>query len=80
MALQSSEPPNGSASANDVVARKPIAKACAALPDMRQSQQGAGRQKAMAEAAFSAAERALDNQRIGALQVGVVAICTLIQM
>jgi len=34
----------------------------------------------MAEAAFSATERALENQRIGALQIGVVAICTLIQM
>jgi MFS transporter, AAHS family, 4-hydroxybenzoate transporter len=34
----------------------------------------------MAEAAFSATERALENQRIRALQIGVVAICTLIQM
>jgi AAHS family 4-hydroxybenzoate transporter-like MFS transporter len=34
----------------------------------------------MAEAAFSATERALENQRIGVLQIGVVAICTLIQM
>ncbi len=34
----------------------------------------------MAEAAFSATESALENQRIGALQIGVVAICTLIQM
>ena len=34
----------------------------------------------MAEGAFSATERALENQRIGALQIGVVAICTLIQM
>ena len=34
----------------------------------------------MAEAAFSATERALENQRVGALQIGVVAICTLIQM
>jgi MFS transporter, AAHS family, 4-hydroxybenzoate transporter len=34
----------------------------------------------MAQAAFSAIESALENQRIGALQIGVVAICTLIQM
>ncbi len=34
----------------------------------------------MAEAAFSATETALENQRIGALQIGVIAICTLIQM
>ncbi|HYZ42568.1 MAG TPA: MFS transporter [Stellaceae bacterium] len=34
----------------------------------------------MAEAAFSATEQALENQRIGALQIRVVAICTLIQM
>ena len=34
----------------------------------------------MAEASFSATERALENQRIGALQIGVVAICVLIQM
>jgi AAHS family 4-hydroxybenzoate transporter-like MFS transporter len=34
----------------------------------------------MAEATFSATERALQNQRIGALQIGVVAIFTLIQM
>jgi AAHS family 4-hydroxybenzoate transporter-like MFS transporter len=34
----------------------------------------------MAEAALSATESALENQRIGALQIGVVAICTLIQM
>jgi len=34
----------------------------------------------MAEAAFSATETALENQRIGALQIGVVALCTLIQM
>jgi MFS transporter, AAHS family, 4-hydroxybenzoate transporter len=34
----------------------------------------------MAEAAFSATESALENQRIGALQIGVVASCTLIQM
>jgi hypothetical protein len=34
----------------------------------------------MAEAAFSATERALEDQRVGALQIGVVAICTLIQM
>ena len=34
----------------------------------------------MAEGAFSATERAIENQRIGALQIGVVAICTLIQM
>jgi len=34
----------------------------------------------MAEAAFSATERALENQRVGPLQIGVVAICTLIQM
>ena len=34
----------------------------------------------MAEATFSATETALENQRLGALQIGVVAICTLIQM
>ena len=34
----------------------------------------------MAEAAFSATETALENQRIGALQIGVVALCMLIQM
>jgi len=34
----------------------------------------------MAETAFSATETALENQRIGALQIGVVAICMLIQM
>jgi MFS transporter, AAHS family, 4-hydroxybenzoate transporter len=33
----------------------------------------------MAEAAFSATASALENQQIGALQIGVVAICTLIQ-
>jgi AAHS family 4-hydroxybenzoate transporter-like MFS transporter len=34
----------------------------------------------MAEIAASAAERALENQRIGALQIRVVALCTLIQI
>src|SRR5215471_12991142 len=34
----------------------------------------------MAEAVLSATERALENQRIGGLQLRVVAICTLIQM
>jgi MFS transporter, AAHS family, 4-hydroxybenzoate transporter len=34
----------------------------------------------MAEAYVSVTENALENQRIGALQIGVVAICTLIQM
>ncbi len=34
----------------------------------------------MAESAFSATETALENQRVGTLQIGVVAICTLIQM
>jgi MFS family permease len=34
----------------------------------------------MVEAASSALESALENQRIGALQISVVAICTLIQM
>jgi MFS transporter, AAHS family, 4-hydroxybenzoate transporter len=34
----------------------------------------------MAEAAFSVTERTLENQRVGALQIGVVALCTLIQM
>ena len=34
----------------------------------------------MADAALSATESALENQRIGALQIGVVAICMLIQM
>src|SRR5215468_10882924 len=34
----------------------------------------------MAEAVFSATESALENQRIGPLQIRVAAICTLIQM
>jgi hypothetical protein len=34
----------------------------------------------MAEAALPAVESAIENQRIGALQIRVVAICTLIQM
>ena len=34
----------------------------------------------MAETAFSATERALENQRIGSLQISVVALCSLIQM
>ena len=34
----------------------------------------------MAEAAFSATERALENQRLGALQIRVAALCALIQM
>jgi AAHS family 4-hydroxybenzoate transporter-like MFS transporter len=34
----------------------------------------------MAETALSATESAIENQRIGALQIRVVAICTLIQM
>jgi MFS family permease len=50
------------------------------LPNVRQSEEGTGRKNALAEAAFSDTESALENQRIGALQIGVVAICTLIQM
>jgi hypothetical protein len=50
------------------------------LPNVRQSEEGTGRKNAMAEAAFSATESALENQRIGALQIGGVAICTMIQM
>src|SRR5205823_11290312 len=34
----------------------------------------------MAEAALSATEAALENQRIGPLQIRVAAICTLVQM
>ena len=34
----------------------------------------------MADAALSATESALENQRIGALQIRVVAICSLIQI
>ena len=34
----------------------------------------------MAEASLSATEAALENQRIGPLQIRVAAICTLIQM
>jgi MFS transporter, AAHS family, 4-hydroxybenzoate transporter len=34
----------------------------------------------MAEASLSAAEAALENQQLGALQIRVVAICTLVQM
>lgn len=34
----------------------------------------------MSESVSSGAKTALENQRIGALQIGVVAICTLIQM
>ena len=34
----------------------------------------------MADAAQSATEAALENQRIGALQIRVVAICSLIQI
>src|SRR6516225_2509075 len=41
---------------------------------------GRGGKNTMAETAFSATERALENQRIGALQIGVVALCMLIQM
>src|ERR1700732_4282718 len=33
----------------------------------------------MSESVSSGAETALENQRIGALQIGVVAICTLIE-
>src|SRR5215831_21107289 len=49
-------------------------------PNVRQSDEGTGRNGTMAETAFSATETALENQRIGALQIGVVAICMLIQM
>jgi hypothetical protein len=34
----------------------------------------------MAETAISATERALENQRIGPLQIRVAALCTLIQI
>ena len=34
----------------------------------------------MAETSFSATEQALENQRLGGLQIRVVAICGLIQM
>src|SRR4051812_26108394 len=39
-----------------------------------------GRRQKMAEVSLSATETALENQKIGALQIRVVVICTLIQM
>src|SRR5438445_2419800 len=41
---------------------------------------GSKRETAMAEAALSATETALENQRIGPLQIRVAALCTLIQI
>jgi AAHS family 4-hydroxybenzoate transporter-like MFS transporter len=47
---------------------------------MQQTWQGGKGKAAMAEAALSATETALENQRIGPLQIRVAAICTLVQM
>src|SRR5271169_6383558 len=48
---------------------------------MQETERGGRREKTvMAETVFSATERALENQRIGPLQIRVAAICTLVQM
>src|SRR5260370_8891330 len=47
---------------------------------MQQSSQGGRGKAAMTEAALSATEKALENQRIGGLQIRVAALCTLIQI
>src|SRR4029077_18383395 len=53
---------------------------CAVLPNVRQREEGEGRHNSMAETVFSATESALENQRIGGLQIRVAALCTLIQI
>src|SRR5262249_48997081 len=52
---------------------------CAVVPNVRQSER-TGRSGRMAEAIFSATETALENQRIGGLQIRVAALCALIQV
>ena len=54
--------------------------ACTALPNVLQTWQGGKGKAAMAEATPSATETALENQRIGGLQIRVALICGLIQM
>src|ERR1700754_4053134 len=55
--------------------------ACAAFGNMQETGRGGPNGKtAMAEAGLSATETALENQRIGGLQIRVAALCTLIQI
>src|SRR5262249_52451065 len=49
-------------------------------PGRATEQKGPGRSKRMAEAIISATESALENQRIGGLQIRVAALCALIQI
>src|SRR6516164_6582724 len=53
---------------------------CGVAERATERRRGWGGKNTMAETAFSATERALENQRIGALQIGVAALCMLIQM
>ena len=60
--------------------RTPFVQACTGFPIMQQSGWEARKEAAMAEAALSATERAIENQKIGGLQMRVAALCTLIQI
>src|SRR3981189_3417321 len=55
------------------------ANSCACWPD-RRTQEQRGKEEEMAEATLPSAESALENQRIGPLQLRVAALCTLIQI
>src|SRR5260370_617824 len=55
------------------------ANSCACWPD-RRTQEQRGKEEEMAEAVLSSTETALENQRIGPLQLRVAALCTLIQV
>src|SRR3981189_2797640 len=55
------------------------ANSCACLADLC-TQEQRGKEEEMAEATLSSAEAALENQRIGPLQLRVAALCTLIQI
>src|SRR5271166_953617 len=85
-ALPPSEPPIALSGEVDVVPLSRRAKDCRyqrlARPcrTCNRANRETRRRKTMADAAFSATERALENQRIGPLQLRVAALCTLIQI
>ena len=62
--------------------RRPTTMLARHRPACKGSSQGSNtrREANMAETAFSAAETALENQRIGGLQIRVAALCTLVQI
>jgi AAHS family 4-hydroxybenzoate transporter-like MFS transporter len=57
-----------------------LIRACAGFSNMQQSGRGGRKEDAMAEAVLSATESALENQRIGPVQIRVAALCALIQI